>query len=120
VTEAAGLGLAALTLARHASGATQPGPHGLLFDTGLTSFNLAPPLIIGGIGAGLFFALFWGPVLAAVDDRELGSVDGASTAWGDRGGRPRAGRRSASSTAAVSPRPSSAAEHTVTRSRRRT
>jgi EmrB/QacA subfamily drug resistance transporter len=84
--QAAGMGLAALTVARHASTATHPGPHGPLLDTSLDSLNLAPPLIIAGIGTGLFFVPFLGLVLAAVEDRELGSANGAVNALQQLGG----------------------------------
>jgi EmrB/QacA subfamily drug resistance transporter len=86
LTQAVGMCLAALTVAAHARDTTHPGPHGPLLDTGLTSFNLAPALIISGIGTGLFFVPFLGLVLAAVDDHELGLASGAINALQQLGG----------------------------------
>ncbi|WP_166021053.1 MFS transporter [Streptomyces chilikensis] len=86
LTQAAGMVLAALTVAVYARDTTHPGPDGPLLDTGLTSFNLAPALIISGIGTGLFFVPFLALVLAAVDDRELGLANGAINALQQLGG----------------------------------
>ena len=69
---AAGLGFTALTIAH--------------YKTGLSSWNLAPALIVSGLGMGLVFAPFFGIVLAAVDDRELGSANGMISALDQLGG----------------------------------
>jgi EmrB/QacA subfamily drug resistance transporter len=86
LTQAVGMVLAALTVALNARDTTHPGPHGPLLDTGLTSFNLAPALIVSGIGTGLFFVPFLALVLAAVDDRELGLANGAINSLQQLGG----------------------------------
>jgi MFS family permease len=69
---AAGLGLTALTIAH--------------YKTGLSSWNLAAGLIVSGFGMGLVFAPFFGIVLSAVDDRELGSANGMISALDQLGG----------------------------------
>lgn len=86
LTQAAGMALAAVTVAVNARDTTRQGPDGLLYDSGLTSLNLAPALIVSGIGTGLFFAQFLNLVLADVDDRELGSATGAVNALQQLGG----------------------------------
>jgi len=72
LTLAVGLGLTALTIAHY----TQH----------LSSWNLAPALIVSGLGMGLVFAPFFGLVLAAVDDHELGSANGVITSFDQLGG----------------------------------
>jgi len=69
---AAGLGVTALTIAH--------------YKTGLSSWNLAPGLIVSGLGMGLVFAPFFGIVLSAVDDHELGSANGMISALDQLGG----------------------------------
>ena len=86
LAQAVGMGLAAVTVASNARTTTRQGPDGLLFDTGLTSFNLAPALFVAGIGTGLFFGQFLNLVLSRVDDRELGSANGALNALQQLGG----------------------------------
>ncbi|NYV76804.1 MFS transporter [Streptomyces sp. UH6] len=86
LTQAAGMVLAALTVAVYAKDTTHPGPDGPLIDTGLTSFNLAPALIVSGIGTGLFFVPFLALVLASVGDRELGLANGAINSLQQLGG----------------------------------
>ncbi|GHE73159.1 MFS transporter [Streptomyces capitiformicae] len=86
LTQAVGMVLAALTVALNTRDTTHPGPHGPLLDTGLTSFNLAPALIVSGIGTGLFFVPFLALVLAAVDNRELGLANGAINSLQQLGG----------------------------------
>jgi hypothetical protein len=68
---AAGLGLTAVTIAH--------------YTNHLSSWNLAPALIVSGIGMGLVFAPFFGLVLSAVDDHELGSANGIITAFDQLG-----------------------------------
>ncbi|WP_073500907.1 MFS transporter [Actinacidiphila paucisporea] len=86
LAQALGMGLAALTVAATARTTTHQGPHGLLFDSGLTSFNLAPALLVAGVGTGLFFGQFLNLVLSRVSDRELGSATGAVNALQQLGG----------------------------------
>jgi len=69
---AAGLGFTALTIAH--------------YKTGLSSWNLAPALVVSGFGMGLVFAPFFGIVLSAVDDHELGSANGMISALDQLGG----------------------------------
>jgi EmrB/QacA subfamily drug resistance transporter len=86
---AVGLSLTALTIAHYKGSAHfQPGvnPPPGHFAGGLTSWNLAPSLIISGVGMGLVFAPFFGLVLSAVDDHELGSANGVISAFDQLGG----------------------------------
>lgn len=69
---ATGLALTALTIAH--------------YTIHLSSFNVAPAMIISGAGMGLVFAPFFGLVLSAVDDRELGSANGMLTSLDQLGG----------------------------------
>ena len=46
----------------------------------VTSWDLAPALFAAGFGMGLVFAPFFGTVLAAVEDREVGSASGVVNA----------------------------------------
>jgi EmrB/QacA subfamily drug resistance transporter len=69
---AVGLGFTALTIAH--------------YKTGLSSWNLAPAMIVSGFGMGLVFAPFFGIVLSAVDDHELGSANGMISALDQLGG----------------------------------
>ncbi|WFE37386.1 MFS transporter [Micromonospora sp. WMMD998] len=84
--QAVGMGLAAVTVAITARTTTYPGPDGLRYDSGLTSFNLAPAFLVAGVGTGLFFGQFLNLVLSRVDDRELGSATGAVNALQQLGG----------------------------------
>jgi EmrB/QacA subfamily drug resistance transporter len=84
--QAVGMGLAAVTVATTARTTTYQGPDGLLYDSGLTSFNLAPAFLVAGVGTGLFFGQFLNLVLSRVDDRELGSATGAVNALQQLGG----------------------------------
>jgi hypothetical protein len=72
LTLAAGLGLTAVTIAH--------------YHEHLSSWNLGPAMIVSGLGMGLVFAPFFGLVLAAVDDHELGSANGMITAFDQLGG----------------------------------
>jgi EmrB/QacA subfamily drug resistance transporter len=47
---------------------------------GSNSFELAPALLVAGFGMGLVFTPFFGTVLAAVEDREVGSASGVVNA----------------------------------------
>jgi hypothetical protein len=46
----------------------------------VTSWDLAPALFAAGFGMGLVFAPFFGTVLAAVEDHEVGSASGVVNA----------------------------------------
>jgi EmrB/QacA subfamily drug resistance transporter len=47
---------------------------------GVSSYEIAPALLLAGFGMGLVFTPFFGTVLAAVDDREVGSASGVVNA----------------------------------------
>lgn len=81
---AAGMTLMALTVAHYSKHVT-PLADGHL-SSGITSWNLAPGLIVSGLGMGLVFAPFFGLVLSAVDDHELGSANGLITSLDQLGG----------------------------------
>lgn len=50
------------------------------FGIGMSSWDLAPALFAAGFGMGLVFAPFFGTVLAAVEDHEVGSASGVVNA----------------------------------------
>jgi EmrB/QacA subfamily drug resistance transporter len=72
----AGLAFSAVTVHHYA------GHHG----HGLTSFTFAPALFVSGLGMGLIFAPFFGIVLAAVEDHEVGSASGLVNSFDQLGG----------------------------------
>ncbi|NUR29487.1 MAG: MFS transporter [Catenulispora sp.] len=82
---AAGLVLTALTIQHYTGHIAHVTDHGPIYDSGISSWNLAPALIISGIGMGLVFAPFFGLVLSAVDDHELGSANGVIASFDQLG-----------------------------------
>jgi EmrB/QacA subfamily drug resistance transporter len=86
LTLAAGMGLSALII-QHYAGTTYTvnAQHQEIWHSGVTSWNLAPALLVSGIGMGLVFAPFFGLVLAAVDDHELGSANGVISSFNQLG-----------------------------------
>jgi len=91
LTLAAGMALSALTI-KHYAGTTftmvaDPDSHEMhqIWHSGITSWNLAPALLVSGLGMGLVFAPFFGLVLAAVDDHELGSANGVISSFNQLG-----------------------------------
>jgi EmrB/QacA subfamily drug resistance transporter len=50
------------------------------YGTGVSSWDLEPALLVAGFGMGMVFGPFFGIVLAAVDDREVGSASGVVSA----------------------------------------
>jgi EmrB/QacA subfamily drug resistance transporter len=85
LTLAAGMAVSAL-LIRHYNGTfAYLGKDGPIYHSGLNSWNLAPALLISGIGMGLVFAPFFGLVLSAVDDHELGSANGVISSFDQLG-----------------------------------
>ncbi|WP_344655604.1 MFS transporter [Catenulispora subtropica] len=85
LTLAVGLALTALTIKHYNGSFSHMTENGPIFDSGLSSWNLAPALIISGIGMGLVFAPFFGLVLSAVDDHELGSANGVIASFDQLG-----------------------------------
>ncbi|NUR59156.1 MAG: MFS transporter [Catenulispora sp.] len=90
LTLAAGMALSALIIEHyHGSSFTlitdADGQRHQLWQSGITSWNLAPALLVCGIGMGLVFAPFFGLVLAAVDDHELGSANGVISSFNQLG-----------------------------------
>jgi len=85
LTLAVGLALSALTIAHYSGHFDHMGKEGPIFASGLNSWNLAPSLLISGLGMGLVFAPFFGLVLAAVDDNELGSANGVISSFNQLG-----------------------------------
>lgn len=90
LTLAAGMALSALII-RHYAGhtftafTTPDGERHQIWTSGITSWNLAPALLVCGIGMGLVFAPFFGLVLSAVDDHELGSANGVISSFNQLG-----------------------------------
>ena len=86
LTLAAGMALTAF-LIKHYEGTTVTldAEHQPLWHSGITSWNLAPALLVSGIGMGLVFAPFFGLVLSAVDDHELGSANGVISSFNQLG-----------------------------------
>lgn len=72
ITMAAGLGAAAVSLEQ--------------FGASLNSWTFAPALFTAGVGMGLVFAPFFGIVLAAVGDTEIGAASGLVNAVNQFGG----------------------------------
>ncbi|WP_169332392.1 MFS transporter [Nocardia brevicatena] len=56
------------------------------FGADLSSWTIAPSLVIGGFGVGLCFAPIFGVILAAVDDHEIGSASGLVNSFNQFGG----------------------------------
>jgi EmrB/QacA subfamily drug resistance transporter len=83
---AAGMALSAVII-KHYAGTTftLSAQHQPVWHSGITSWNLAPGLLVSGIGMGLVFAPFFGLVLAAVDDHELGSANGVISSFNQLG-----------------------------------
>lgn len=82
---AVGMSIMALTVQHYSHHITGPDAH-MHFGSGINSWNLAPGLIVSGLGMGLVFAPFFGLVLSAVDDHELGSANGLITSVDQLGG----------------------------------
>jgi hypothetical protein len=86
---AAGMALTALTISHYGAHAHQlpwSTPQHQAWAAGISSWNLAPALLVSGLGMGLVFAPFFGLVLSAVDDHELGSANGLISALDQLGG----------------------------------
>jgi MFS family permease len=56
------------------------------FGADLSSWTIAPALVIGGFGVGLCFAPIFGVILAAVEDHEIGSASGLVNSFDQLGG----------------------------------
>jgi EmrB/QacA subfamily drug resistance transporter len=56
------------------------------FGSGLTSWQLIPALTVSGIGMGVLITSYFGIVISAVDDAELGSASGVMNAVQQLGG----------------------------------
>ncbi|MBW8804531.1 MAG: MFS transporter [Catenulisporales bacterium] len=85
LTLAAGMALTALTIEHYHGAFSHLTANGPIYDSGLSSWNLAPALLVSGIGMGLVFAPFFGLVLSAVDDHELGSANGVISSFNQLG-----------------------------------
>ncbi|MEY9927792.1 EmrB/QacA subfamily drug resistance transporter [Catenulispora sp. GP43] len=86
LTLAAGMALSGYIIKHYAGTSfTLNAEHQPIWHSGVTSWNLAPALLVSGIGMGLVFAPFFGLVLAAVDDHELGSANGVISSFNQLG-----------------------------------
>jgi EmrB/QacA subfamily drug resistance transporter len=86
LTLAAGMALSAFIIEHYAGSTfTLSAEHQPIWHSGVTSWNLAPALLVSGIGMGLVFAPFFGLVLSAVDDHELGSANGVISSFNQLG-----------------------------------
>ena len=86
LTLAAGMALSAFIIKHYAGTTFTPNAgHQPIWHSGVTSWNLAPALLVSGIGMGLVFAPFFGLVLSAVDDHELGSANGVISSFNQLG-----------------------------------
>ncbi|WP_194916033.1 MFS transporter [Catenulispora rubra] len=86
LTLAVGMALSAFIIKHYAGTSfTLNAEHQPIWHSGVTSWNLAPALLVSGIGMGLVFAPFFGLVLAAVDDHELGSANGVISSFNQLG-----------------------------------
>ncbi|WP_216906600.1 MFS transporter [Nocardia noduli] len=56
------------------------------YGADLTSLTIGPALLIGGFGMGMCYAPIFGVILAAVDDREVGSASGLVNSFQQLGG----------------------------------
>jgi EmrB/QacA subfamily drug resistance transporter len=83
---AVGMTLMALIIQHYTHHVTPPTATDHFYSAGISSWNLAPGLIVSGLGMGLVFAPFFGLVLSAVDDHELGSANGLITSLDQLGG----------------------------------
>ena len=86
LTLAVGMALSGFIIKHYAGTSfTLNAEHQPIWHSGVTSWNLAPALLVSGIGMGLVFAPFFGLVLAAVDDHELGSANGVISSFNQLG-----------------------------------